>query len=45
VVHAAGLEIVGEPVWVAEAFGGPTLGEFGATALDRCGCRTSSCLA
>ena len=27
-VQAAGLEIVGEPVWAAEAFGDPTLGEF-----------------
>ena len=27
-VRAAGLELVGEPVWAAEAFGDPTLGEF-----------------
>lgn len=27
-MQAAGLEIVGEPVWAAEAFGDPTLGEF-----------------
>jgi catechol 2,3-dioxygenase-like lactoylglutathione lyase family enzyme len=27
-VQAAGLEIVGEPVWAAEAFGDATLGEF-----------------
>lgn len=27
-VQAAGLEIVGEPIWAAEAFGDPTLGEF-----------------
>jgi catechol 2,3-dioxygenase-like lactoylglutathione lyase family enzyme len=27
-VQAAGLEIVDEPVWAAEAFGDPTLGEF-----------------
>ncbi len=27
-VQAAGLNIVGEPVWAAEAFGDPTLGEF-----------------
>ena len=27
-VQAAGLELVGEPVWAAEAFGDPTLGEF-----------------
>jgi hypothetical protein len=26
-VHAAGLELVGEPVWAAEAFGDPTLDE------------------
>jgi catechol 2,3-dioxygenase-like lactoylglutathione lyase family enzyme len=27
-VQAAGLELVGEPVWAAEAFDDPTLGEF-----------------
>lgn len=27
-VQTAGLEIVGEPVWAAEAFDDPTLGEF-----------------
>ena len=27
-VRAVGLEIVGEPVWAAEAFGDRTLGEF-----------------
>ena len=27
-VQAAGVEIVGEPVWAAEAFDDPTLGEF-----------------
>lgn len=27
-VQAAGLELVGEPVWAAEAFGDPSLGEF-----------------
>jgi hypothetical protein len=27
-VQAAGLELVGDPVWAAEAFGDPTLGEF-----------------
>ena len=27
-VQAAGLELVGEPVWAAEAFGDPRLGEF-----------------
>lgn len=27
-VQAAGLEIVGVPVWAAEAFGDPTLGGF-----------------
>ena len=27
-VQVAGLEIVGEPVWAAEAFDDPTLGEF-----------------
>jgi len=27
-VQAAGVEIVGEPVWAAEAFGDTTLGEF-----------------
>jgi catechol 2,3-dioxygenase-like lactoylglutathione lyase family enzyme len=27
-VLAAGLELVGEPVWAAEAFGDPTFGEF-----------------
>jgi catechol 2,3-dioxygenase-like lactoylglutathione lyase family enzyme len=27
-VQAAGLELVGEPVWAAEAFGDATLGEF-----------------
>jgi catechol 2,3-dioxygenase-like lactoylglutathione lyase family enzyme len=27
-VRAAGLEIVGDPVWAAEAFADPTLGEF-----------------
>jgi hypothetical protein len=27
-VKAAGLDLVGDPVWAAEAFGDPTLGEF-----------------
>jgi hypothetical protein len=27
-VQAAGLDLVGDPVWAAEAFGDPTLGEF-----------------
>jgi hypothetical protein len=27
-VQAAGPELVGDPVWAAEAFGDPTLGEF-----------------
>jgi catechol 2,3-dioxygenase-like lactoylglutathione lyase family enzyme len=27
-VQAAGLEIIGEPVWAAEAFGDPAFGEF-----------------
>jgi catechol 2,3-dioxygenase-like lactoylglutathione lyase family enzyme len=27
-VQAAGVEIVGEPIWAAEAFDDPTLGEF-----------------
>jgi len=32
-VQAAGLEIVGEPVWAAEAFGDPTLGELASYFL------------
>ena len=28
-VQAAGVDLVGDPVWAAEAFGDPTLGEFG----------------
>jgi hypothetical protein len=32
-VQAAGLELVGEPVWAAEAFGDPTLGEFAGSSF------------